>query len=135
MTSIAHGQELRRHCGILLREMRLSRSGESWLLWKVRSASTGQRAVTGRPTRAPRRGRELSESGRLPSKSNTLLKVALPLLRSLRSAGCWRLAAVMYAAHKVSEKAHAVTHQGLADKASFCSGRPRGDAEKRGRLG
>ena len=47
------------------------------------------------------------------SKSNTLLKVGIALVAILAIGGVLALAAVMYAAHKVSEKAHAVTRQVL----------------------
>jgi hypothetical protein len=48
-----------------------------------------------------------------PSKSNTLLKVGIALVAVLGIGGILAFAAAMYAAHKVSEKAHAVTRQVL----------------------
>jgi hypothetical protein len=48
-----------------------------------------------------------------PGKSNTLLKVGIALVAVIAIGGVLALAAAMYAAHKVSEKAHAVTRQVL----------------------
>jgi len=57
------------------------------------------------------------------SKSNTLLKVGIALVAILAIGGVLALAAAMYAAHKVSEKAHAVTRQVLgADTPSQAGG-------------
>jgi len=49
----------------------------------------------------------------VPGKSNTLLKVGIALVVVIAIGGVLALAAAMYAAHKVSEKAHAVTRQVL----------------------
>jgi hypothetical protein len=57
------------------------------------------------------------------SKSNTLLKVGIALVAVLAIGGILAFAAAMYAAHKVSEKAHAVTRQVLGgDSPSAASG-------------
>lgn len=57
------------------------------------------------------------------SKSNTLLKVVIALVAILAIGGILAFAAAMYAADKVSEKAHAVTRQVLgADTPSAAGG-------------
>ncbi|HEX4285980.1 MAG TPA: hypothetical protein VHZ28_12875, partial [Terracidiphilus sp.] len=48
-----------------------------------------------------------------PPQSNTLLKVGIALVAIIAVGGVLALAAAMYAAHKVSEKAHAVSRQVL----------------------
>ena len=56
------------------------------------------------------------------SKSNTLLKVGIALVAILAIGGVLALAAAMYAAHKVSEKAHAVTRQVLGTDTPSAAG-------------
>jgi hypothetical protein len=57
------------------------------------------------------------------SRSNTLLKVGIALVAVLAIGGILAFAAAMYAAHKLSEKAHAVTRQVLGgDSPSAASG-------------
>lgn len=51
-----------------------------------------------------------------PAKSNALPKVAIAAVAVLAVSGVVAVAAVIYVAHKVSEKAHAVTRQVLGDK-------------------
>src|SRR6202034_3054891 len=48
-----------------------------------------------------------------PRQSNTILKVAIAFVAVIAIGGILALAAAVYAAHKVSEKAHAVTRQVL----------------------
>ena len=57
-----------------------------------------------------------------PQKSNGLLKVGIALVAVLAIGGVLALAAVMYAAHKVSEKAHAVTRQALGNSPLSAAG-------------
>lgn len=57
-----------------------------------------------------------------PAKSNTMLKAAIAVVAVLAIGGILAIAGVMYAAHKVSEKAHAVTRQVLGDKAPAAGG-------------
>src|SRR5882757_3703484 len=57
-----------------------------------------------------------------PGKSNTLLKVGIALVVVIAIGGVLALAAAMYAAHKVSEKAHAVTRQVLGDDKPSAAG-------------
>src|SRR5882757_5325497 len=57
-----------------------------------------------------------------PGKSNTLLKVGIALVAVIAIGGVLALAAAMYAAHKVSEKAHAVTRQVLGGDPSAAGG-------------
>ncbi len=77
------------------------------------------------------------------SKSNTLLKVGIALVAVLAIGGILAFAAAMYAAHKVSEKAHAVTRQvlgtdtpaaagGLASMLKSAAGSDDGDAHFKG---
>jgi len=51
-----------------------------------------------------------------PAKSNALLKVVIAVVAVLVMGGVIAVAGVVYVAHKVSEKAHAVTRQVLGDK-------------------
>lgn len=55
-------------------------------------------------------------------QSNTLLKVGIALVAVLAVGGVLALAAVVYVAHKVSEKAHAVSRQVLKDNPSAAGG-------------
>jgi zinc-ribbon domain len=57
-----------------------------------------------------------------PRQSNTLLKVGIALVAVIAVGGVLALAAAMYAAHKVSEKAHAVAHQVLGGDSSSAPG-------------
>jgi hypothetical protein len=57
-----------------------------------------------------------------PGKSNTLLKVGIALVVVIVIGGVLALAAAIYAAHKVSEKAHAVTRQVLGDDKPSAAG-------------
>ena len=57
-----------------------------------------------------------------PQKSGGLLKVAIALIAILAIGTVLALAAAMYAAHKVSEKAHAVTQQVLGDSTPSAAG-------------
>jgi hypothetical protein len=57
-----------------------------------------------------------------PSKSNALLKVGIALVAIIAIGGVLALAAGMYAAHKVSEKAHAVTRQVLGGDSPSAAG-------------
>ena len=77
------------------------------------------------------------------SKSNMLLKVGIALVAILAIGGILAFAAAMYAAHKVSEKAHAVTRQvlggdspsaagGLASMLKSAAGSNDGDAQLKG---
>lgn len=79
----------------------------------------------------------------VPGKSNTLLKVGIALVAVLAIGGILAFAAAMYAAHKVSEKAHAVTRQvlgtdtpsaagGLASMLKSAAGSDDGDAHFNG---
>ena len=56
------------------------------------------------------------------SKSNTLLKVGIALVAILAIGGILAFAAAMYAAHKVSEKAHAVTREALGPGSPSAAG-------------
>ncbi len=78
-----------------------------------------------------------------PSKSNTLLKVGIALVAVIAIGGVLALAAAVYAAHKVSEKAHAVTRQvlggdsppaagGLASMLKSAAGSDDGDSQFKG---
>lgn len=57
-----------------------------------------------------------------PGKSNTLLKVGIALVVVIAIGGVLALAAAMYAAHKVSEKAHAVSRQVLGGDTPSAAG-------------
>ena len=57
-----------------------------------------------------------------PAKSNTLLKVAIAVIAVLGIGGILAIAGVVYAAHKVSEKAHAVTRQLHGDQTPTVAG-------------
>jgi hypothetical protein len=59
----------------------------------------------------------------IPGKSNTLLKVGIALVAIIAVGGVLALAAAVYVAHKVSEKAHAVTRQVIGgDRPSAAGG-------------
>jgi hypothetical protein len=58
----------------------------------------------------------------VPGKSNTLLKVGIALVAVIAIGGVLALAAAVYAAHKVSEKAHAVTRQVLGGDSPSAAG-------------
>ncbi len=59
----------------------------------------------------------------VPGKSNTLLKVGIALVAIIVVGGVLALAAAVYVAHKVSEKAHAVTRQVMGgDRPSAAGG-------------
>jgi hypothetical protein len=64
---------------------------------------------------SPTQTTPLPQSGSSPParQSNTLLKVGIALVAVIVIGGVLALAAAIYAAHKVSEKAHAVTRQVL----------------------
>jgi hypothetical protein len=57
-----------------------------------------------------------------PGKSNTAIKVVIALVAVIAVGGVLALAAAMYAAHKVSEKAHAVTRQVLGGDSPSAAG-------------
>jgi hypothetical protein len=78
-----------------------------------------------------------------PNKSNTLLKVGIAFVAIFAIGGILVLAAGIYAAHKVSEKAHAVTRQvlggdspsaagGLASMLKSAAGSDDGDSQFKG---
>jgi hypothetical protein len=58
----------------------------------------------------------------VPGKSNTLLKVGIAAIALIAIGGVMAVVAAMYAAHKVSEKAHAVTRQVLGGDSSSTPG-------------
>jgi hypothetical protein len=57
-----------------------------------------------------------------PAKSNTAIKVVVAVVAVVAIGGVLALAAVMYAAHKVSEKAHAVSRQVLGGDSPSAAG-------------
>lgn len=57
-----------------------------------------------------------------PRQSNTILKVAIALVAVIAIGGILALAAAVYAAHEVSEKAHAVTRQVLGGDSPSAAG-------------
>jgi hypothetical protein len=58
----------------------------------------------------------------VPRQSNTLLKVGIALVAVIAVGGVLALAAAMYAAHKVSEKAHAISRQVLGGDSPSAAG-------------
>jgi hypothetical protein len=58
----------------------------------------------------------------IPATSNVFLKVVIAVVAVLGIGGLLAIAGIIYAAHKVTEKAHAVTRQALGDKAPAASG-------------
>lgn len=57
-----------------------------------------------------------------PAKSNTLVKIAVGTLAVVLLGGVLAVGGVMYAVHKVSEKAHAAARQVLGDKTPAAGG-------------